>query len=148
MKLAYARVFVRDMDIATRFYGEMLGLRRLWLDREAGHAGFDGEGCTLIVERITEDGSAHDSAGPFTGFSFAVPNIAAAYQELVRRGVWFTQAPTEMPWGGTLAYFRDYDGNVIGLVETSHGEKQHPDTERLDPGQPGDIGSSTYRPDR
>ncbi len=117
MKLAYARVFVRDFDVAIRFYGEMLQLKRLWLDDKAGHAGFDGEGCTLLVELMSEDGTYGDSVGRFTGFSFQVPSIADSYRELAARGVWFTQAPTKMPWGGTLAYFRDFDGNVIGLVQ-------------------------------
>src|SRR4051812_18400690 len=116
-KLVYARVFVRDFDVAQRFYGEMLQLKRLWVDDAAGHAGFDGEGCTLIVERLDEEGTYLDSLGRLPGLSCQVADIEAAFRELSGRGVWFTQAPAKMTWGSTGAYFRDYDCTSITVVQ-------------------------------
>ena len=116
MKLAYARIFVRDLDLAVSFYGETLALKQLWRNDQDGHAGFDGEGCTLIVERITPEEDDEGASGRFTGFSFQVPNIEEVYRRLSNQGVRFTQPSRKMEWGGILAYFNDPEGNVIGLV--------------------------------
>ena len=52
----------------------------------------------------------------FTALSFTVPDIEATHQRLKAAGVEFTQPPTKMDWGGTLAYLKDPEGHVIGLV--------------------------------
>jgi hypothetical protein len=78
-----------------------------------------GGGPTLIQEVFDPDQEA-DEAGPliarFTGVTLSVGDIAAIHSELTSRGVTFLGSPEKMPWGGTLAHFRDPAGNTLTLV--------------------------------
>jgi predicted enzyme related to lactoylglutathione lyase len=116
MRLSAARVNVTDIATAKRFYGEVLGLRQLW---DYGSAvGYDVGGPVLIVETHPPDDPEHkELVGRFTALSFDVADAAASYRELGARGVEFVEPPEKMPWGGTLAHFRDPSGNVLTLVE-------------------------------
>jgi uncharacterized glyoxalase superfamily protein PhnB len=44
-----------------------------------------------------------------------VHDVDAVYEDLLGKGVEFTMPPTKQPWGGTLALFKDLDGNVFYL---------------------------------
>ena len=57
-----------------------------------------------------------EHVGRFVGVSISVSDIEAAYNELSAKGVAFLAAPEKMPWGGTLAHFRDPSGNVLTLL--------------------------------
>ena len=60
---------------------------------------------------------AETSVVPFTpGLVFACDDLQATFEELRRRGVEFTEEPTNQPWG-RWAQFRDPDGNEHGLIE-------------------------------
>jgi lactoylglutathione lyase len=50
-------------------------------------------------------------------YSFAVKDIARVFGELTSKGVEFIHSPEKQFWGGTMAYFKDPDGNVMTLVE-------------------------------
>lgn len=111
MKLGYARIFVNDLEVMSNFYRDVLELPTVWSDAENGHAGFNTGECTLILE------VGHGNEGNrFTALSFTTPDIKARHELLVSRKVEFTQPPTKMDWGGTLAYFKDPEGNTLGLV--------------------------------
>lgn len=116
MKLYAQRVFVDDLAAAKHFYGELLGLTALW---EWGPAiGYDVGGPTLIVEEESADDgdpSEPSAVGRFIGCSLQVDDIAATHARLAARGVPFLAPPEAMPWGGTLAHFRDPAGNVLTL---------------------------------
>ena len=113
MKLYAQRIFVDDLAAAKHFYGEMLGLPPLWDWGPA--AGYD-VGVTLIIEQeILEEGE-ESVVGRFIGCSLAVDKIEETYRQLVARGVSFLAPPEPMPWGGTLAHFRDPSGNVLTLM--------------------------------
>ena len=112
MKLGYARIFVRDLDGMVEFYADTLGLPKSWHDAANGHAGFETGDCTLILE----DAQGEAAGNRFTALSFKVPDIKATHQRLQAAKVEFTQPPKEMPWGGTLAYFKDPEGNTLGMV--------------------------------
>ena len=51
----------------------------------------------------------------FVAVSLQVEDVQAVYEELVAKGVEFLGPPERMGWGGTLAHFRDPDGNVLTL---------------------------------
>ncbi|MCB9895389.1 MAG: VOC family protein [Planctomycetes bacterium] len=114
MKLGYARIFVKDFDAMVKFYRDTLELPPLWHDDANGHAGFNTGDCTLILER--GDGKGDGNGNRFTALSFTTAYIEGRWKELEAKQVQFTQPPTKMPWGGTLAYFRDPEGNTHGLV--------------------------------
>ena len=84
---------------------------------EMGWAQFEtGEG-QLAIERVDPgDAELGALAGRFVGVSLQVPDIEAAHNSLVARGVEFLAPPEPQQWGGVLAHFRDPDGNVLTLL--------------------------------
>jgi len=113
MKLYAQRIFVDDLATAKRFYGETLGLTPLW---DWGIAvGYD-VGVTLIVEQEQLEPGEESVVGRFIGCSLAVDDIDATHADLAAKGVAFLAPPEAMPWGGTLAHFRDPAGNVLTLL--------------------------------
>jgi predicted enzyme related to lactoylglutathione lyase len=105
-KLAYVRVFVSDFERAVRFYGETVGMT---IDQRFDEWRFcqfaTGEG-KLAIE-ASEPGEDNEETGP---------RFLAVYGELVAKGVEFLGPPETMAWGGTLAHFKDPDGNVLTLL--------------------------------
>ncbi len=66
--------------------------------------------------RFTPPGS-EGRIGTFANVVFGCENIAATYRELSASDVEFTEKPSKQPWGGTLAQFKDLDGNTFVLVQ-------------------------------
>jgi predicted enzyme related to lactoylglutathione lyase len=120
LKLAAARIFVRDLAAAQRFYRDVLGLAWRAGDSTRGYCVFDSGGVQVVVEAVDDDAPAEDKdlVGRFTGLSFGVPDIAAAYERLRSREVHFTGAPEAQAWGGILATFVDPSGNELQLVQS------------------------------
>jgi predicted enzyme related to lactoylglutathione lyase len=111
MELYGVRVFVDDLCVARRFYGEILGLKRRW---EFGNAiGYD-LGAELIVE--LDDGSEPGLVGRYVGVSIRVDDIQDAFCKLAASGVTLLGSPQKQPWGGTLAHFKDPAGNILTLL--------------------------------
>ena len=109
MKLAAARVFVRNLEEASEFYENTLGLRVGARGPEADYVVFEAQTCDLIVERVRLDAPQDEQilVGRFTGLSFDVKNITALCRELASKGVQFTGQPEKQSWGGTLATLSD-----------------------------------------
>lgn len=117
MRLYAVRVFVRRWEEACSFYGTVLGLEERYRNDGIGWAEYDVGGPSIGVERVAEgDGEGAALVGRFVGISLRVDDIDAAHRELVQRGVAFTAPPEKQPWGGSLAHFRDPDGNVLTLL--------------------------------
>ena len=112
--LSAVRIFVNDLDRARRFYGDVLELRETATAPE--WAVFDIDGKNLIIEKVPPDDSEHDLVGRLLAVSFAVDDIDAAYRDLTAKGVSFPEPPERQSWGGTLAFPRDPDGNILTLV--------------------------------
>ena len=110
------RIFVSDLERARRFYGGALELPER--DGGAGVAIFDAGDVDVIVEAVTPgDPEGAALVGRFLAVSFGITgDIDAVYRRLVGRGVAFDGKPEKQPWGGTLAFPRDPDGNVLTLV--------------------------------
>jgi len=116
MKLYGVRVFVDDIDISTRFYRDVLGLKVNWSMGEMQAAGFDLGNAELIIEQAARDGADGDLVGRFAGVSLQVEDIEKTHADWQAGGVEFTQAPQAQPWGGTLAHFKDPSGNILTLL--------------------------------
>ena len=114
MKIYGVRVWVDDMAAARRFYGETLGLTAKW-DMEMA-VGYDLR-TDLIVERSDGGEQGESLVGRFVGASIQVDDIQAAYEALTAKGVPFVGPPEKMPWGGTLAHFKDPAGNTLTLLQ-------------------------------
>jgi lactoylglutathione lyase len=112
--LRAVRIFVGDLERARRFYRDVLELREKSAAPE--WAVFDIDGQDIILEAVADDDPERELVGRLLAVSFAVDDIDGAYRNLVARGVSFPEPPMTQPWGGTLAFPRDPDGNVLTLV--------------------------------
>lgn len=119
MRLSAIRLFVRDLDAARAFYGLRIGLTLAGDGAAQGWLRYPLGEVNLLVEAVPPDAPADEQAlrGRFTGVSFAVDDIQAAYARLAGAGVEFEAAPEQQAWGGWLATFRDSDGNTLQLVQ-------------------------------
>ncbi|MDO9355028.1 MAG: VOC family protein [Solirubrobacteraceae bacterium] len=118
MNLTTARIFVRDLEQARRFYADTLGLKLVAAGMEHGYCVFDAGGLQLVVESVPDDAPEDEQVlvGRFTGLSFSVADVAQAHRSLLAAGVAFTGEPERQAWGGTLATLRDPAGNQLQIV--------------------------------
>lgn len=105
---------IRDVDRATRFYGETLGLPHLFTFGDL--AFFDARGTRLYLHRKSEA-----DWRPGSVLYFLVGDIGAAQDELAGRGVEFTGAPHRIHSheDGTeewMTFFDDGEGNTLALM--------------------------------
>ena len=113
-----AAVYVSDQDAALRFYTEKLAFE-VRQNQSMGSAGSwievapPGAETRIVVysRSMMEDWEQRKPS-----IVFGCEDAEATYDELVKRGVSFTQKPTKMKWG-TFAIFSDPDGNEFVLTE-------------------------------
>lgn len=105
---------VSDIPKAVEWYGKVLGLPHLYTYGDL--AFFDCGGTRLFLTNRRDEGSAGQSI-----LYFSTPDIAAAYEQLVARGVNFRGAPHMIhrhdsgveEW---MAFFEDPDGQLLALM--------------------------------
>jgi len=134
IRIANAQLWVHDQDEALAFYTGKLGMEvRLdvtldemgdfrWLT--VGPAGQEDVSIVLMAipgPPVMEDETAEQVRGlmakGFAGTVFlTTEDCRASYEELVERGVEFSEAPEERPYGIDSG-FRDPSGNSIRLTE-------------------------------
>jgi catechol 2,3-dioxygenase-like lactoylglutathione lyase family enzyme len=104
---------VRDAEVATAFYRDVLRMRFLFAFPHV--AFFDADGVRLYLAEPEEP----DFRGRSTLY-FRVADIAAAVAELEGRGAVFTHPPHVVHRDGTnelwMAFTRDPDDNNVGLM--------------------------------
>ena len=111
---------VGDVDRATAFYRDILGMRFLFR-APPGLAFFDCAGVRLML-----DGPAKAQANNYSSvIYYKVPDLRAAHDELTARGVVFETKPhliAKLPdhelW---MAFFRDPDDNLLALMSELRG---------------------------
>ncbi|MFJ8777999.1 VOC family protein [Streptomyces sp. NPDC102476] len=133
--LARGRVATRlpaqDLDRARRFYAEKLGLEPV--DERPGGLLYRCGGTDFALFR-----SAGASPGTFTQMGWEVDDIEAVVSQLQQRGVVFEDVdlpgfrtkngiadidgnyPTKNARGERAAWFRDSEGNLLGIGEPVH----------------------------
>lgn len=124
MNLSAARVFVKDVVEARRFYEDRLGLSPIGGDLDHGVCVFEAGGTQLIVEAVPDDApdDEQELVGRFTGLSFAVDDIVSKHRDLLSLEVEFSGGPERQYWGGWLATLRDPAGNELQLVQPPASE--------------------------
>src|SRR2546423_9542578 len=114
-KIAQIAVMVRDLERATAFYRDKVGIPFLF-NAPAKMAFFDCDGIRLMLGVPERADLAHAASILY----FKVPNIDVAYEALLERGVVFEGKPTlvaPMPtYDLWLAEFRDSENNVLALM--------------------------------
>jgi catechol 2,3-dioxygenase-like lactoylglutathione lyase family enzyme len=108
------RIFVDDIERSCRFYRDVLELHET--SATPAWAVFDLDGKDLVIEAVAADDPERDLVGRLLAVSFKVADIDAAYRDLTAKGVSFPEPPERQAWGGTLAFPRDPDGNILTLV--------------------------------
>jgi predicted enzyme related to lactoylglutathione lyase len=104
---------VSDVERATTFYAEVLGLPLLF--SYPGNAFFDADGIRLYLAAPTEPGYV----GPATIY-FRVGDVTKTFERLVARGAPVRERPEiahrDAEYDLWLAFVSDLDGNNIGLM--------------------------------
>ncbi|MGA4847429.1 VOC family protein [Streptomyces sp. G5(2025)] len=106
-----------DPERSRAFYGEALGLavyREFGTGPERGTVYFLGGGFLELSGRC--------ATPPSSGLRLwlQVPDVHAAHDELVERGVEVVRPPVKEPWGLVEMWIADPDGLPIVLVEVPH----------------------------
>jgi methylmalonyl-CoA/ethylmalonyl-CoA epimerase len=118
---------VTDVDAAEHFYGETLGLRKIFRP-QPNMVFFDCGGLSLLLEK------SHDAAAPIGGavIYFDCADIALTAHELGSRGVTFVHPIhliTRQPaYDLYMAFFRDPDGNMLALSQQAPKDYVPPKT--------------------
>lgn len=130
--ISIVSVFVKDVDESKKFYTDVLGFR----EKDDVTLGDGYRWCTIVHPsqpelqvNLSVPGPPHSpemvaamkralDEGTMHGLGLNVDDCDKTYEELVARGVEFTQPPSRRPYG-TEAVCRDNSGNWLVLVEPS-----------------------------
>ncbi|MGA9304359.1 MAG: VOC family protein [Candidatus Sulfotelmatobacter sp.] len=114
-RLGQVAINAKDVERATAFYQDKLGLKLLF-KAPPGLAFFDCGGVRLMLDRAEKPEFDHPSSVLY----FSVPDIHGAYSKLKDSGVHFEDEPhviAKMPthdlW---MTFFRDSEGNLLALM--------------------------------
>jgi catechol 2,3-dioxygenase-like lactoylglutathione lyase family enzyme len=122
----HAMIYAKDVQRALDFYREWLGFRLIEDFRYEGK---------VVYARLRAPGGdgtiALHQAGP--GASVASDGVRLYFElrdlddfcrKLQKRGFYFTQLPTMMPWGWRHAYLNDPEGHEISLYWAGENRMQ------------------------
>jgi len=104
---------VTDFPRALRFYGETLGLRKVYELEGGGFAVFEAGGSRLAIDT---DWKPHWAPGCPTA-ALLVEGLERLVAQLEEQGVRVLQRPRRTRWGRSVAVVADPDGNGIELME-------------------------------
>jgi catechol 2,3-dioxygenase-like lactoylglutathione lyase family enzyme len=114
----YTVILVRDMAAMRRFYEDVLRfpmtreLATSWIEYRIGAN-------TLALARpgrLAKDApTPKASASLQLAFRVAADDVDRCAAELLRHGVELLEPPTDQPFGHRTLFFRDPDGNLLGV---------------------------------
>jgi uncharacterized glyoxalase superfamily protein PhnB len=135
LKIASAQLWVHDQQVALNYWTEKVGMEVRqdvtlpemgfrWLT--IGPPGQDDVSIVLmavpgppVMDEVTRKQVLEVVAKGFAGTVFlTTDDCQATYEQLRARGVEFTEAPHDMPYG-TDSGFRDPSGNSVRLTQLS-----------------------------
>jgi lactoylglutathione lyase len=124
MKFAYTILYVSDVTRAIEFYERAFGFERGFI-HESGEYGELQTGATtlsfaslaLAPGNIEGGVTPTDPAQPPPAFevAFATDDVLAAFARATAAGAVAASPPKQKPWGQTVAYVRDLNGNLVEL---------------------------------
>lgn len=107
-------IFVTDLAKARTFYVDLLGLPVAG-QSEMITEFFPGAGATMGVSLALHE-DARLLVGRHTGITLKAENIVELCETLKNGGAEFVEPLEISPWG-KMAVVRDFDGNMIALVD-------------------------------
>ena len=105
--------YVSDLDRASRFYEETLGLEKKY--GYSSYVGFECGGVEIGLIPKLEEGQRVSQ--PSASVEFLVDDVERFCTELKGKGVRFVEELHEEPWGGRQASFTDPDGNALQIAQ-------------------------------
>jgi catechol 2,3-dioxygenase-like lactoylglutathione lyase family enzyme len=110
-------LFVEDLEVAKRFYGEVFGLPVTFEGETSAVFDFGNTIINLLKttaapELIAPEVVASREAGSRLQLTIQVDDVDAMCAELTRRGVELLNGPMDRPWGIRTASFRDPGGHI------------------------------------
>ncbi len=124
MRLAYTIVYVADVAASLAFCERAFGLTRRFL-HPSGEYGELETGATALAfaahatarGNLGRDYVAADRSPEPLGMEIGLvsDDVPAAVQRAVAAGATLLTAPTQKPWGQTVAYLRAPDGLLVEL---------------------------------
>jgi len=130
LKLGCVTILVSDYDEALHFYTEALGFEKR-MDRKMGPnsrwltVSPKGQEIQIVLQKPDPAMHGEERAKEMTERIGQMPTAVLttgdckkAYEALLARGVKFSSAPKEQPWG-VQAILQDLYGNSYALVERS-----------------------------
>lgn len=118
-KLYAICLLVEDHDRSLRFYRDTLGLEVNSQDTK--YTDFKlGESLFAIFEKSEATlmfSASHMKSGGGAVIAFPVENVEKSCEELKNKGIEIFEGPKQMPWGQTVAYFKDPDGNILEITQ-------------------------------
>ncbi len=120
IRIGFVRIFVSDFERSFNFYTKSIGMECDFSDDISWAQFHAGEDISLAIELCAPERTECGAklVGRFSGVTLLVDDIANAFTEMQARGVEFTNEPSTQAWGGTIATFRDPDGNILTLMES------------------------------
>ncbi len=124
MKLGYTILYVPDVKRSLEFWERAFGLTRRMLDDKGLYAELDTGPTTLsfVAYGYVRDKipggfrpAQNDEAPPPFEIALTTDDVAGALERAVQAGARKVLQPTKKPWGQTVAYVRDLDGNLVEL---------------------------------
>jgi catechol 2,3-dioxygenase-like lactoylglutathione lyase family enzyme len=118
-------LYADDLERAARFYAEVLGLRRLFVDARLQAFAVGGRSVLLVFRRGSSLETTclpggtippHDGHGPLhVAFAITAEELPAWEARLLAHDVPI-EGRTDWPRGGHSVYFRDPDGHLVELA--------------------------------
>lgn len=110
-----------DLAESQRFYGELLGLDKVWGDEvsaiyKVGGTMINVLSDTQAAELLEPAKLAADGAGEKVVYTLRCPDVDATCDELEAAGVKILNGPIDRPWGVRTASFQDPSGNIWELA--------------------------------
>ena len=124
MKFAYTILYVPDVVRAIEFYEGAFGFQRGFV-HESGEYGELLTGPTVLSfaslalanSNLNGGVTPSDPQRPPAAFevAFSTEDVAAAFARATAAGAVPVSPPKQKPWGQTVAYVRDLNGNLVEL---------------------------------
>jgi len=126
MKLGYTLLYVADVKRSVEFWERAFGLERKFIDESGQYAelqaGGGGAHLGFVAQEYVRESlpggfraPQNDEAPPPFEVALLTDDVAGALDRAVNAGARKVMVPTKKPWGQTVAYVRDCDGNLVEL---------------------------------
>jgi lactoylglutathione lyase len=120
-RVAYAILFVDDLEASIRFYRDTLGVPLRFSTETYAEFATEGAKFALFVRAALPDligveVPSGPAPWPQGEIAFFVEDPDAEHERLVRAGVTILAPPTDRPWGERTLHVSDPDGNVVELT--------------------------------